>query len=158
MTKSRTWVIVANSSFAEIYSIEPGRDIHKIRYIDFPDARKRSGEINSERSGRSHESIGSSRHALGKRVDAHTHEMQIFAHDLAHLVNHEQTEHAFDKLALICPPHFLGELRPLLSEAVKKCVYKEINKDLPAALSEQERLDHLCKLLEIKRPVSSSKA
>lgn len=156
MAKSgKIWVVVANCSYADIYSVDLGRDIQKVHHLDFPGGRKRDNEINTDRPGRSFNSMGGSRHALGNMVDPHSHELQIFAHKIATLLHQAYFDKAFAKIALICPPQFLGELRSLLSDSLTKVVYKEINKDLPASLSEGDRIAHFCKLLEMKRPAAA---
>lgn len=157
MAKSKMWILTANSSFAEIYEVEQGKEMHRARLIDFPDGRKKSGELENARPGRSHESVGGHRHSLESKTDTHTHEVQLFARNLAQILQKAHAEHLFDKLSLVCQPHFLGELRPLLTEQLRKNIHKEINKDLPAYLSEHERIDQLYKLLDIHRPISTNK-
>ncbi len=144
-----SWVMVANSSSADIFAINNGHDMERIYHIDFPDGREKSGKILSDRPGRSFDRRGGNRHALGTEVDVHMHEQQIFARQLAELLHKAKCDNEFSKLALIAPPQFLGELRNMLSDLVKKSIYKEINKDIPAARSEQERKDSICKFLEL---------
>lgn len=156
MAKSKMWILIANSSFAEIYELEQGKEMHRARFIDFPDGRKKSGELDNARPGRSHE-MGGKRHAYEPRTDTHTHEVQLFANNLAQILHKAHSEHLFDKLSLVCPPHFLGELRSLLTEQLRKNIHKEVNKDLPAYLSEHERIDQLYKLLDLHRPVNTNR-
>lgn len=156
MAKSKTWILVANSSFAEIYEVELGKEMHRIRLIDFPDGRKRSGEMDNDRRGRCHESVGNVRHSYEPKTDTHTHEIQLFAQNLSQILHKAFTDHLFEKLCVVCPPHFLGAIRPLFSEQLRKSILKEVNKDLSSHLKEQERIEQLYKLLELHRPMAKT--
>lgn len=153
--KSKWWIVVANSSFAEIYAFHPARDFHRIRYIENPEGRKKSGEIINQRPGRSNTSMRTARYALSPRTDIHKHEQQLFAQVLSDHLEQGVAENAYERLALICPPKFLGELRSCLSENVRKLVNKEFNKELSESMSENERIEQIFKLLEIKKPAHS---
>lgn len=148
------WVLVANSSMAEIYAVKTNGTIQVVHHLSFPDGRKKGNELYSDRPGRGFESMGLGRHGYSSEVDAHVHEQEIFAHQLSELLNKAKSENEFDKLVLIAPPKFLGELRSSLTEQIKKCISKEINKEVPATFSDGERLEHVCKLLEIKKPTA----
>lgn len=152
------WVLIANSSFAEIFSVENGKEIKKLKLIDFPEGRAKGSSFVSDKPGRGFERVGrdgkGSRHALTSDVDPHEHELQLFVHKLADELHKAKSENAFSKLSIIAPPHFLGELRSTISLMVKESIDKEINKDIPEYMSEGERIDALCKYLEIKRPKS----
>lgn len=134
----KQWILLANSCFAEIYSGNRA-GIESIQYFDYPEGRQKSGEILTERPGRVHESQGSTSHAVGTKVDVHMHEIQMFAHIIAQALKKAKAENAFDRLVIIAPPQFLGELRPLLPDTIKKCIHKEINKDISPDLSVNER-------------------
>lgn len=149
------WILVANSSYAEIYSVQ-GKDIKLVQQLDNPSGRQKSGEILTDRPGRSFEGRGragagsqGSRHALGSEVDVHTHEQQLFAHKLSDLLHKEKSLNAFEKLHVIAPPQFLGELRTVLSDNVKKSIDKEINKEIPSALSQHEKVESIRKFLDL---------
>lgn len=152
MTNSKIWAILANCSFVEIYEREPGKEIKKILHEDCPEGRERSGEILSDRPGRTFDSVGHGRHAVGTEVDVHLHELKIFAHRIAEIAHKGYSDLAYEKLVIIAPPQLLGELRRVLSDPVKKAIFKEIKKDLHERLTDAEKLDHLYRLLEIKRP------
>lgn len=144
------WVLVANSSFAKIYEVTGmGKDVKMLEHISFLDGRKKSGEVNTDKPGRAFDRVGMGRHAVGTTVDVHAHEMKIFTHQLTEILNKGKLENKYDQVALIAPPQFLGELRHTLNEAVKKSILKEVPKDLPDTLSEQELIQHMCKYLDL---------
>lgn len=151
MKEHTIWVVNANSSFVEIFSIIPGREVHRVHHEEFLDAKKKGGTVNSDRAGRSFDSMGASRHAYSE-VDLRAHEQQVFAHMIADILRKEFNNHAIEKLALIAAPEILGQIRLALPPHIQKVVYKEINKDVPAYLSESDRIERICQLLEIKKP------
>lgn len=160
----KLWVLIANSSFAEIYAVEKnGLSITKVQEIDFPDGRKKDSELLSERPGRGFEGPkpgggkNYGRHAYSTAIDAHTHEQQVFAHRLAEILYKGKNDRSYEQLAIIAPPEFLGELRQTLAENVKKSIYKEVNKDIPASQKQQDRIDSICRLLDLKHPVTSER-
>ncbi|MBA3816931.1 MAG: host attachment protein [Parachlamydiaceae bacterium] len=153
------WIVTANSGFAKIFEVKGhGRQITEIQHIDFPNGRLKSSEVNSDRPGRSFDSVGSGRHAHSPAVSVHVHENKVFARQIADLLQaaHTNPSPSFDELALIAPPHFLGELKLAISNGVKKCIIKEIPKDLPEYLSDKERIDHLCNYLELWNRTSAT--
>lgn len=150
------WVLVANSSFAEIFAVDRnGRDIRKMHQLDFPGGRLKGGDVYSDKSGRTHDSIGPGRHSMSSEVDFHSHEQKVFAHQIGTLLRKAKEENAFDRLALIAPPQFLGELRQALHETVQKLIYKEINKEIHSDLTEYQRIEALCRFLDLQRPVNA---
>ena len=152
------WVLITNSSFAEIYCVNRnGKEIKKIHHIDFPKGREKGTDILSDRPGRSFDRMGDGRHALGTTVDLHSHEQKVFARQVIDILKKEKNENRFEHLAIFAPPQFLGEIRAALSDNLKSCVVKEFNKDIPEYLSEQERIDMFCKYLEIEKPVYTPK-
>lgn len=155
--KGKIWVVIANSSKAEIYAVTPGEKIEKVHQTDFPDGRKKSRDVYSDKPGRGFSRMGHSvgqgvRHALSTETDLHEHERQVFGHEIAEILRKAHAEHLFEKLALIAPPEFLGDLRQILPDSVRKAIYKELNKDLPDFMSETEKTDKICKLLELRKP------
>lgn len=145
----KQWVLVANSSFAEIYSGNM-KEIRSIHYFDFPDGRLKSGEILADRPGRGHESLGHGRFALSTQTDVHLHEIQIFAHQIVDVLKKAKAENAFERLIIIAPPQFLGELRQLMPDNINRCIHKEFKKDLPSDLTKNERMKCVLHYLEEK--------
>ena len=149
---TKIWALIANSGFAQVYEIKAGgKDIKEIFNIENPDGRLKNGEITSDRPGRAFDSMtgGKTRHAYETKYDPHTHEQHIFAHKLNEILKKGKEEKAYDELVIIAPPQFLGELKQVLSDNVKKAVTKEINKDLPPPIHEKERHEQLCKYLDL---------
>jgi protein required for attachment to host cells len=144
------WVIMANNSFAKIFEVRGyGKHIKEIQHIDNPVGRMKPREILQDRPGRAFDRVGAARHALGTEIDVKSHEQKIFASKLAETLKEGRANHSFNELVLIAPPQFLGELKLALDDQVKKSISKEIDKDLPIHLSEKERIESLCRYLDL---------
>jgi protein required for attachment to host cells len=144
------WIVAANRSYAKIFEAKGmGRSVKEVHHLDNPDGRKKAGEIFSDRPGRAFDRMGEGRHALGTEVDFHEQEQKAFASRIARLLEEGKEKKAYEDLAFVAPPHFLGELNQAISNQVKKSLTKEIHKDLPAHLSEHERIDQICKYLDL---------
>lgn len=147
---STLWIVVANRGFAKIYESKGhGHDIREVYNVDNPDGRKKSGELLADKPGRSFDSLGGGRHALSTEVSPTAHEQQVFAKKLIGVLQEGHGAKAFDELAIVAPPHFLGALKIELPEAIKKKVTKEIGKDLPDSMNENDRVSQLCKYLDL---------
>ena len=144
------WVLTANRGFAKLFEVKGiGRQITEIQHIDNPDGRKKGSEIFTDSPGRSFDRLGPGRHALTNERDAHEREQRHFTQKLADLLQEGLEKHAFNDLAIIAPDKFLGELHQVFSEQIKKATIKEIHKDLAEHLSNEERLDLICKYLDL---------
>ena len=66
----------------------------------------------------------------------------MFARQIAHALDAGRDAHAFDTLALVAPPHFLGLLRKSLSPTVRRTVITSAHEEL-TWMQPQELSDHL---------------
>lgn len=147
------WVVIASSSYAEIFSVNnSGVDIKTVHYLDFPDGRKKSGEVDTDKPGRNYQKGGSTRHAYSPHDSVHHHEQKVLAGMIAEVLRKDHADNAFDNLIIIAPPSFLGELRPALTKAVKECVSKELAKEISSDLSTKDRMEMLRKMLDLRHP------
>lgn len=146
----RVLVLIANTSYAQVFEIKGhGNQIKKIHQFEFPDGRKKPGEIYSDRPGRSFDRFGDARHALSEHVDIRETQQQEFAHIINEYLKKEKDNNSFDELVLIAPGPFLGNLQKVFDDGMKKLVTKELDKDLPQYLKEQEVIEHLCRYLDL---------
>ncbi len=139
---SITWILVANESEARILQSQKNKKTELIKEFDHPQGKAKVRDINSDKPGRSFSSTGASRHALAPDVDVRTHERQVFAKKLGDYLHKELAENHFERLALIAPPQFLGELRKNISDSLKSCIVVELSKDLPAHSVSNHELIH----------------
>ena len=147
MPKQNKWILIADSSKARIFR-SPGRDeklrdtlVHEMDGSKLP-----SREINADRPGRTFDRGGEGRHAQEPPTDPHRHAKFQFAQELTKLLEDGRKKGAYEKIIIIAPPQFLGDLRSTMSDNVRKLVDQEINKDL-TALPAHELESHLADLL-----------
>lgn len=146
----RFWTVVADAASAVTYTQSARRDEPTRAYeIENENARTRSGELLSDRGGRSFDSYGSGRHTLSKEVSPKDSELARFANEIARrLVHEQQGEHALET-TLVAAPRLLGLLRKAVDTAGLRTELRTINKDAsgrgPAELLEllnEQRHEH----------------
>jgi len=139
-----TWILVANDAGARLYETEGfEKSFRTIRRFSHLEGRQKNAELSSDRPGRSFDSSGSQRHSMGEKFSPHIHEEEAFARELSDFLERKFGENNFQHLALIAPPHLLGELRQVLSTRLKKCIVAELHKDFPAYMEDKEVLEHI---------------
>lgn len=126
-----TWVLVAESSRARIFvAAGPRKKLEEIAALSQPTARLKEGELVSDAPGRSFDSGGQGRHAMGNEGEHKLHEADEFARDIAAQLDTARQSREFGQLILVAPPQFLGLLRKHLSSACAATVVATVNKNL----------------------------
>ncbi len=154
-------IIVANESAALFYDLNDAMEgLQFAGKISDPRARLHDRDLVSDRPGRrpDHAPFQAGRrgatphHATTGEHDAHEHEIEMFARQLAHELEAARAAGRFDRLVIMAGPKFLGMLRAVLPAAVKATLATEVPKDLvnhplqaitehlPKPLSELEHL------------------
>jgi protein required for attachment to host cells len=138
--------IVANRSCAWVFECEDSTtDWTFVKLISDPAGRISGREIDTDRPGRSFDSTGKGRHAMGTVQDPRTHAAVVFAKDIAGLLEKDRMQGSFQELVLVGAPAFLGQLRNSLSDATADLVSASYDKDL-AGLEEQEIVRRIAEL------------
>jgi protein required for attachment to host cells len=132
-------IIVANESAALLYDLkDPTKGLQFAGKISDPRARLHDRDLVSDRPGRrpDHAPLQSGRrgatphHATAGEHDAHEHEIEIFARQVAHELETARIAGRFDRLVIMAGPKFLGMLRAVLPASVKSTLAAEVPKDL----------------------------
>lgn len=127
----RTWVVVAESSRARIFATAgPRAGLEEIQGFAQPEARLKERDLVSDSHGRSFDSGGTGRHAMGREVDQKHHEAMVFSKSIAEHLRRARSDGSYDKLILIAPPAFLGLLRKSLHQCCTDRVVATVNKNL----------------------------
>jgi protein required for attachment to host cells len=124
-----TWIVAADASRARILQVtDPEHRLSEIDDLYNPAGRLSDREMVSDAEPRFRGSSGpaSDREAKGA-VD---HEVEVFAKQIGDYLDKARTSHRYDRLHLIAPPRFLGQLRKELGKEVEKLVAGELPKDL----------------------------
>ena len=128
------WAVVADEARAIVYGHETkSGPLQKVATLDNEVARMKSSELISDRGGRSFDSSGEGRHAMGQKVDPHRQAAARFAKTIALKISKAKHSGACRDFALVATPRFLGELRAALNTMPKVTPYLEIDKDMVAA-------------------------
>lgn len=137
-----TWILVANSSDAKIYSCENVRtdNVHFEKEFLHPNSRKKTGEILADKSGNFRNSVGIAGDAYETKVTPKQMEAEYFAEELAKEIVRDYNAKKFADLILIMPAHFHALLIKHLHAHFKEKLFipKDYTKftisDLSAAL------------------------
>ncbi|PCH83309.1 MAG: Host attachment protein [Piscirickettsiaceae bacterium] len=126
----KTWVLVANSSQAKIFSGKGQRGpLTEIENFDYPNGRLHEGDLVSDSAGSDGGSAGQGRHVLDDETSARQQQAITFAKELASYLDEERKKGGFKKLVVIAPPTFLGILRKNLNDEVMTMVSQQIDKN-----------------------------
>ena len=127
---SKHWVVVADQSKARIFTVaDPHGALLHVGELEHPEAREREQALTSDRPGRSFDSSGQGRHAMGSKVEPGKQESIRFAKQVADHLQTAHNEGRCDRLLLVVGPPLLGLLRENL-KALSGMKITEIEKNL----------------------------
>jgi protein required for attachment to host cells len=104
----------------------------------WPEGRRKSRELVSDRPGRSFDSwtrargghqAGSPRHGLSSHDDPKEHSAKLLSEKLATFVGSAHAEGRFGELFLVAEPHLLGRIRSAMDKSMKNVISGEQEKD-----------------------------
>ena len=125
-----TFVLVADNVRARIFTAEtPSSPLEEIEALAHADGRLHDREITSDLPGKI-KGEGSVGHAFEQPTDPKKHEAENFAHRIAHYLEEAHNANQFEQLLIIAEPSFLGLLRIILPEQIKKRVCFELDKNI----------------------------
>jgi protein required for attachment to host cells len=130
MKKVISWLLIANSSSAKIYSIETLKSLALVKNFEHPESRLHNRDLVSDKPGRDFESIGPTRHSMEPHTTPKENEFHLFAKELATYLDSAWNNHEYKRLYIIAGPALLGMLRQFLAPETLKMVHGELDKDL----------------------------
>ena len=138
-----TWVVVADGTRARLFNRHRNRKLEEFDVLLSPEHRLHEGDLVTDRNGRAFDSGGAGRHAMGgNKNSTKDHEMTGFAKRLAGRLEEGRTTGQLERLVLVAPPRFLGQLRAHLSGPAAGLVALTIDKEL-TTLSAEKLESHL---------------
>lgn len=143
-----TFILVADRGGARLFG-KAGDGLKRIEVIDHPDGQLKGREIDSDKSGRSFDSVGHGRHANGRDHTATEHVADVFATHLSKMLEQRRTDNQFSKLIIVADSRFLGKLRAALTPQTAKLVVGSLDRDL-AGISDRDLVAHVAPLLRIE--------
>jgi protein required for attachment to host cells len=153
MPKPIIWVLVADATRARLFQVEqPQQTLTPASGEELIGSNLPSREIASDRPGRSFDRGGQGRHVMEPSTDPARHAQEEFARDVVRLLDEKRKRGSFDRLIVVAPPQFLGDLRTLMPRQLQEAVNAEVAKDL-SKLPPHELQDRLREILEAERPL-----
>jgi protein required for attachment to host cells len=139
----RYLVVVADEYRAVIYARDTlTGPLRKLRTFTNETARMKTGELLSDRGGRSFDSHGQGRHTMAGDKDAPQQQVaRAFAKDIAEKIAAECHKGTCRGYAVIAAPRFLGLLRQEFATAVNVEPYASVAKDVVA--QDESVIEHL---------------
>jgi len=127
-----TWIIAADSSRARILQVtDREKALAEIDDLLNPEGRVDDRQLTTDAHARFHGGGGGSAPASDlDETSAAEHATELFAKRVGDYLDKARTAHKYDRLHLVAPPRFLGQLRKELGKEVQKLVTDELPKDL----------------------------
>lgn len=115
------WIVVADESSTVVYARDTKRGpLRELFSLENEAARKKTGDLISDRGGRSFDSHGQGRHTMAKeKTDPKKHAATLFAKQIAERIAKAVHNGSCRGFALVAAPRFLGILREAVSTAAK---------------------------------------
>ena len=131
-----TWILAADASRARILQVMD-RDARLAEVEDFlnPEGRAHDRDLISDSHPRFSGTSGPG--SDREEMKATEHATELFVKRVSEYLDKARTAHRYDRLHLVAPPKFLGQLRKELGKEVEKLVTSELPKDL-SWLNERE--------------------
>jgi protein required for attachment to host cells len=146
---SVTWALVADRSEARIFENRgPGKGLQLVEEIAHPAGQLRDHDQKTDRQGRSFDSTGRGRHALGRHESPAEHTAREFAAGLCEKLRAARVANRFDHLVLAAEPALLGRLRRGLDAPTRKLVTGELAKHLLGA-GDRNLAEHLASVMNV---------
>lgn len=144
MNESVTWIVVADSARALIFSPVPHDHSHLllIREMKHPESRSHIHNLVGDRPGSMFERVGNVRRAMTAPTNPKDVQKNRFCRQLADHLDSARTHNRMGRLVLVAEPRFLGELRAQLSAPTSRLVTFQIGKNL-TQLTPREIQTHL---------------
>ena len=128
----KNWILVANSSRARLFSTEKVNAPWNLEQeLEHPESRAKNMDLVSDKPGRQQQSAsgGTNRPAMSERTEPKEAQAELFARELADVLEKGWQQGHCESIVLVAPPHFLGLLRGALSGQCDKRVHHSVVKD-----------------------------
>jgi len=124
------WVLVADASRAQLFeSDETLAELTPIEAHTHPESRLPASELVAGDRGATRAFAGGSHSRYERHSDPHQATVDVFARELADVLNAGRIAHRFESLIVVAPPAFLGALRSHIDVESTRCVVASIAHD-----------------------------
>lgn len=127
---AKTWVLVCDGSKALLFQNAGDAQAITLKIVErLVETHPPTRDLGTDRPGRVHESMGSSRSSM-EDTDWHQRAEDKFVREIAAKIDALVRSAAITALVVAAPPKVLGELRNCMSQASKELIVGEIAKDM----------------------------
>ncbi|WP_108446133.1 host attachment protein [Halomonas denitrificans] len=127
-----TYIVVADAARARLFTRD-GITISELDSLVHAEGRLHEGDLVTDRGGDVHESTSTTARSAGGESVATQHHEEMFAREVAERLYRARVDNSMEKLILVAPPRFLGQLRDKLDGPTTKLVIHSLAKDLTKA-------------------------
>ncbi|AXY43658.1 host attachment protein [Halomonas alkalicola] len=131
-----TYIVVADAARARIFTRDALKLVEQESLVHAA-SRLHEGDLVTDRGADVHESTSTTSRSSGGESTARTHEEMIFAKEVAERIYRARVDNTLQKLILVAPPRFLGQLREKIDGPTAKLVIHSLAKDLSKASLEE---------------------
>ena len=143
-----TWILIAHRGGARVFENKgPGKGLILLQDIPHPEGKLKNKDLGSDEPGRSFDSHGA-RHSFEQEVGLAAHVAEVFARQIAGILDEGRVGQRYGRLVLVAEARFLGILRAALSRETSALVTATVNKDL-GHVEMQEMPKHLQDVLQL---------
>ncbi len=147
------WYVVAHRAGARVFQQQGIEEaLTLVKLFENPEGKVKSSDLVSDRQGR-FDRGGGGHIAVGSEDVQREHIAQKFSREIASYLDSEAQKNAYNSLALVAEPQFLGELHKALGQAASSKVTKTLTKDL-ANVGEHQMAASLSDILLTKEPIA----
>jgi protein required for attachment to host cells len=122
-----TWIVAADASRARFLQVADRERLVEIEDLVNPEGRLQDRELTTDANPRLHGPGGMSAREEPSAVE---HAVEMFSKRIGNYLEKARTDHRYDRLYLVAPPRFLGQIRKDLGKEVEKLVVEDLDKDL----------------------------
>lgn len=130
-----TYIVVADAARARIFT-RLGPKLTEQEGLVHAEGRLHEGDLVTDNGTDSSAHFSATRSSGGEKV-ATVHHEEIFAREIAERLYQVRNGNQMEKLILVAPPRFLGQLRDKLDAPTSKLVIHSLSKDLTKASTEE---------------------
>lgn len=139
---STTWILVSNASSGRILrNTGPNKGLEMVREFEHPQSREKNADLVTDRPGHN-QGHGNGHGSYVPATTPKEHEADVFALELARELEAGRVGKEYDRLVLVAPPAFMGQLNQRMNDPVKALVSDKLEKDYTRATN-KELAEHL---------------
>jgi protein required for attachment to host cells len=126
----KVWILVADAGTARLFRVDsPTGELIELSTDTNKAARMPQRELTADKPGEQTSHAKDSRSVVDSGTEPKDNEVHKFVHSIVEKLEKARTAGEMEKLYVVAPPAFLGELRQEMKPALASLVTEEINKD-----------------------------